>query len=77
MSRKCDLTGTAKQKGNKVSHSNIKTIKHSKPNLRKVRVIENGTRKTLTVTMKAYKTLKQGKFANIVLAKQPTQTEEK
>nr|MBP7859760.1 50S ribosomal protein L28 [Patescibacteria group bacterium] len=42
MSRKCDLTGKGKLKGNQVSHSNIKTIKHSKPNLRSVRVSLNG-----------------------------------
>ena len=38
MSRVCELTGKGKLKGNKVSHSNIKTIKHSKPSLRKIRL---------------------------------------
>lgn len=33
MSRQCELTGTRRQIGHKVSHSNIKTKREFKPNL--------------------------------------------
>ncbi len=33
MSRVCQVTGKGRMRGNKVSHSNIKTLKHSLPNL--------------------------------------------
>jgi len=33
MSRRCELTGTNRQIGHKVSHSNIKTKREFKPNL--------------------------------------------
>lgn len=69
MSRKCDLTGKNKLKGNKVSHSNIKTIKHSKPNLRNVKVSLNGKVFSLKVAIKAYKSLKKGKFGALRLVK--------
>ena len=69
MSRKCDLTGKAKLKGNKISHSHIMTIKHSKPNLRKVKVVENGKTKTLKVSLKAYKTIKKGKIKSMKIAR--------
>ena len=38
MSRVCALTGKAYLRGNKVSHSNRKTIKHSQVNLQSKRV---------------------------------------
>lgn len=68
MSRVCELTGKGKLKGNKVSHSNIKTIKHSKPSLRKTKVKIDGKKTTLKLSIKAYKSVKRGKVKNIVLA---------
>ncbi len=38
MSRKCDLTGKRAMRGKKVSHSNVKSLKHSLPNLQKKRI---------------------------------------
>jgi len=38
MSRVCELTGKSYLRGNKVSHSNRKTIKHSQVNLQSKRV---------------------------------------
>lgn len=69
MSRKCDLTGIGKLKGNNISHSHIKTIKHSKPNLRKVKISEHGVIKTLKVSLKAYKSLRNGKYKSLKLIK--------
>lgn len=67
MSRKCDLTGKGKLKGNKISHSQIKTIKHSRLNLRKTKVIVNGVKKTLKLSMRAFKSVKKGKVKNVKL----------
>ena len=67
MSRKCDLTGKGKLKGNKISHSQIKTIKHSRLNLRKTKVIVNGVKKTLKLSMSAFKSVKKGKVKNVRL----------
>jgi large subunit ribosomal protein L28 len=39
---KCDICGKAVQFGNNVSHSNKKTQKVWRPNIRRVRVIEDG-----------------------------------
>jgi large subunit ribosomal protein L28 len=68
MSRKCSLTGKGKLKGNQISHSHIKTIKHSKPNLRHVRVSENGKVTNIKVSVRAYKSIKRGKIKNLKLA---------
>ena len=45
MSRKCDISGKAKQKGHNVSHAQNKTNRHWKPNLRKVKVLVAGVAK--------------------------------
>ena len=42
---KCEICGKSVAFGNKVSHSNRKTNRMFKPNIRRVRVLENGTRK--------------------------------
>jgi len=39
---KCEICGKAVQFGHSVSHSNRKTQKIWKPNIQKIRVIENG-----------------------------------
>lgn len=46
---KCDICGKATVYGNNVSHSIRKTNRTWKPNVKKARVIENGTPKTIKV----------------------------
>ncbi len=46
---KCEVCGKALVFGNNVSHSNRKTSRTWKPNLRKVRADINGTHKTVVV----------------------------
>lgn len=46
---KCDICGKATVYGNNVSHSVRKTNRTWKPNVKKARVIENGTAKTVKV----------------------------
>ncbi|MCE2926499.1 MAG: 50S ribosomal protein L28 [Rickettsiales bacterium] len=52
MSRRCSVTGTGSQFGNKVSHSNRKTRTRFLPNLQKVSLMSEvlGTTITLRVT---------------------------
>ncbi len=62
MAAKCDICGKTVMTGHNVSHSNRRTKRKWKPNLRKVRVIVNGRKKTLRICMKCYKRLlKEGK----------------
>ncbi|NLW45810.1 MAG: 50S ribosomal protein L28 [Firmicutes bacterium] len=49
MSYRCSICGKGHQTGNLVSHSNIKTHRHWKPNLRSVRAIIEGTPKRVKV----------------------------
>ncbi len=42
MSRRCELTAKGPQTGHKVSHSNIKTKRVQRPNLKKVRAVVDG-----------------------------------
>lgn len=49
MSKECYVCEKHTVAGNTVSHSNIHTKRVWRPNLRKVRIIENGTPKTVTV----------------------------
>ena len=49
MSRECYVCEKKTIAGNTVSHSNIHTKRVFKPNLRKVRIVEGGTPKTVTV----------------------------
>ncbi len=46
---KCDVCSKDVAFGRNVSHSNRKTNRAWKPNIRKVRVVENGTAKTANV----------------------------
>jgi len=46
---KCYVCGKGAISGNTVSHSNIHTKRNWKPNLRKVRIMENGAAKTVNV----------------------------
>ncbi len=59
MSRECYVCGKGTISGNTVSHSNIHTKRTWKPNLRKVKVVENGTSKTVTVCSRC---LRSGKI---------------
>lgn len=49
MAKVCDICNKGKMFGHAVSHSNRKTKRVWKPNLKKVKVIINGTPKTLKV----------------------------
>ena len=49
MSRKCDICGKKTVTGNTVSHSHRKTRRVWQPNLKKVKVLEGGTKKIKTV----------------------------
>ena len=59
MSKICELTGTRPMKGNKVSHSNMKTKRRFLPNLQKKRVFvpELNDFVELKVTAKALRTV--------------------
>ncbi len=46
---KCEVCGKSVVFGLKVSHSNRKTNRTWKPNVQKVRVVENGTHKSMNV----------------------------
>lgn len=72
MSRKCDLSGTKTSFGNNKKHKRgssgggghwrfkaPKTKRTWKPNLRKIKVLVNGTPKTIKVSMKMYKLLRK------------------
>ena len=49
VAKQCAICGKAKQNGNLVSHSNIKTHRRWEPNLHYVRAIVNGTPRRLRV----------------------------
>jgi large subunit ribosomal protein L28 len=59
MSRVCQLTGKKAMKGNKVSHSNVKTIRRFHPNLHKKRfyIPEVDRWVTLRVSSKALRNI--------------------
>lgn len=59
MARTCEITGKSRFKGNKVSHSQVKTIKHSSPNLRTVKVSKDGVVKRVKIAMNVYKRLRK------------------
>jgi len=49
MSMVCEICGKGKMVGRKVSHSHIKTKTIKKPNLQRVKVVDNGVHKTMRV----------------------------
>lgn len=81
MARKCDLTGRRTTTGNNKKHKrgssggggvwrfkSQKTKRTWKPNLRKVKVEMDGRVQTITVSMKAYKILRErGNFKGATL----------
>lgn len=66
---KCEICGKSVAFGNNVSHSNRKTNRMFKPNIRRVRVIENGTRKTVDVCARCLRSNKVNRVT--VTIKQP------
>ncbi len=66
---KCEICGKSVAFGNKVSHSNRKTNRMFKPNIRRVRVVENGTRKTVDVCARCLRSNKVTRVS--VTIKQP------
>ncbi|MGB9779242.1 50S ribosomal protein L28 [Caldanaerobacter sp.] len=52
---KCDICGKGSIRGFQYSHSNRRTIRRWKPNIRKVRAIVDGTPVTLNVCAKCLK----------------------
>jgi len=53
MSRICELTGKRREKGNRVSHSNIKTRRFLQPNLFKRKWLIGELKKSVTLTLSA------------------------
>lgn len=49
MARVCDVCGKGKEFGNKVSHSKRNSRRSWAPNLRRIRVVEDGTAKRTKV----------------------------
>ena len=60
---KCEICGKSVQFGNNVSHSNKKTRKMWKPNIRKLKVIEKGRTVKKSICTRC---LKSGKIAKAV-----------
>ena len=63
MSRKCEICGKKPLFGHNVSHSNNRTQKIQNPNIQKVKIVENGTVKTVTVCSRC---LRSGKVQKAV-----------
>jgi large subunit ribosomal protein L28 len=74
MSKCCELLGTKPLVGHNVSHSHIKTVKRSNPNLQKKRYVlhELGRTVTVTVSTRAIRTIdKHGGLGPALLAAKP------
>ncbi len=71
MSRRCELTGTNRQIGHKVSHSNIKTKREFKPNLIDVTLSSDalGQNYKLRITAAALRTVDHVGGLDVFLAK--------
>ncbi len=59
MSKVCEICGKGKMKGNTVSHSNRKAIKHWDANLQVVEMEVNGEQKKVKACTKCIKTSKK------------------
>lgn len=55
MANFCHVCGKGPQSGNNVSPSNNRTKRRTLPNLQKVRIIENGTRRRVKVCTRCLK----------------------
>ncbi|MBR6426651.1 MAG: 50S ribosomal protein L28 [Clostridia bacterium] len=60
---KCDICGKSVTFGQNVSHSHRRTNRAWKPNVRKVRVVVNGTNKTMHVCSRC---LRSGRVSRAV-----------
>lgn len=60
MSKVCYFTGRKTVSGNNRSHAMNQTKRVVKPNLQKIRIVENGTMKTVWASAKALKKLPAG-----------------
>lgn len=70
MSKVCELTGKARFRANKVSHSNIKTRRFKYPNIVRKRWVipELGQTLTLTLSASAFRTIAaRGSLAKAIL----------
>ena len=56
---KCSVCGKGVVFGNSVSHSHRRTNRAWKPNIRKVKVSENGTVKTVSMCARCLRTMKK------------------
>ncbi|NLY90161.1 MAG: 50S ribosomal protein L28 [Firmicutes bacterium] len=63
MSARCDICGKGQRAGNQVSHSNIKTKRVWKPNLKRIQVLIAGAPKTIKVCTRC---LRSGKVQRAV-----------
>ncbi|NLY89709.1 MAG: 50S ribosomal protein L28 [Firmicutes bacterium] len=63
MALRCEICGKDRKTGHRVSHSNIKTKRTWMPNIRKLRVKINGTRKTIKICTRC---LRAGKVERAV-----------
>jgi len=55
MSKVCEICGKKPQYGNNVSHANNRTRRRWEPNLRKVRIDDHGSLKTVKVCLSCLK----------------------
>lgn len=60
---KCSVCGKGVVFGNCVSHSHIRSNRAWKPNIRKVKVEENGTVKTVSICARCLRTMKKAENA--------------
>lgn len=63
MSARCDICQKGQKTGNKVSHSNIKTRRVWKPNIKRIQVIMDGSPKTIKICTRC---LRSGKVQRAV-----------
>jgi len=63
MAYKCDICGKGRRVANNVSHSNIKTKRVQRPNLRRVRAVVDGQRTHVRVCTRC---LRSGKITKAV-----------
>ena len=64
MSNKCEICGKGPLAGNKVSHSNRRTRRVSKPNLQKVKAVVEGTHKRVRICTRCLRSGKVEKRSN-------------
>jgi large subunit ribosomal protein L28 len=63
MPAQCEICGKQREVANKVSHSNIKSKTIQRPNLRRVHIVVDGTRRHVRICSRC---LRSGKVAKAV-----------